>query len=251
MNNPILCQAKYTMIENTTQNNSWNFTKAISSDRKGRFYNAEQRYELDAFELPNANNNPWVVIHQWGFMRGNPSNNPSAGWRSVGAVGRDLDQLDPSTNGKQFNTSHIANKTPFTFSCLYNEEKIAFYHSGSGSPEFTNCPYSRTITNGLVEGSQMPWPDDEFNPVEVKFSIEPGSGWVDTPNASEGDWYKQGNVDYMDLEYFAYYAAEDDMLNPNIGDENSGVSLTAITDMENVQESAETQAKLTKEWVQE
>ena len=54
----------------------------------------------------------------------------------------------------------------------------------------------------------------------------------------------------MDIEYFAYYAAEDDMLNPNIGDENSGVPLTAITDMDNVTEFAETQAKLTKEWVQ-
>ena len=252
VNNPILCQAKYTMIENTTQNNNWNFTKAISSGQKGRFYNAEQRYELDVFELCNANNNPWVVIHQWGFMRGNPSNNPSAGWRSVGAVGRLLDQLDPSPNGMQFNTSHIANKTPFTFSCLYNEEKIAFYHSGSGQPEFTNCPYSRTKTeSGLVEGSQMPWPNDEFNPIEVKFSIEPGYGWEDRPAASEDDWFKQGNVDYMDVEYFAYYAAEDDMLNPNIGDENSGVPLTAITDMDNVREDAATQAILTKEWVQE
>ena len=55
----------------------------------------------------------------------------------------------------------------------------------------------------------------------------------------------------MHVEYFAYYAAQDDILNPNIGDENSGVSLTAITDMDNVQESAETQTKLTKEWVQE
>lgn len=248
--NPILYQAKYTMIEDTSTQDDWQFTKAISSGQKGRFYNAEQRYELDAFELAYENNNPWVVIHQWGFMRGNPSNNPSAGWRSVGAVARGIDQLDPSPNGKQFNTSHIANKTPFTFSCLYNEEKIAFYHSGSGQPEFTNCPYSRTkTTSGLVEGSQMPWPDDEFNPVEIKFSIEPGSGWGDNPAASEGDWYKQGNVDYMDVEYFAYYAAEDDMLNPNIGDAN-GVALTAITDMDNVLESAETQAKLTKEWVQ-
>lgn len=250
VNNPILCQAKYTMIENTTQNNNWNFTKAISSGQKGRFYNAEQRYELDAFELPYANHQPNIVFHQWGFMRGNPSNNPN-NWRSVGTVGRDLDKVNFDNYSTQISSSDVASGKPFTFSCLYSENKIAFYHSGSGNPDFSTPRHTVNNNKGKVATSEMPWPNDEFNPVEVKFSIEPGSGWADTPSASEGDWYKKGNIDYMDLEYFAYYAAADDMLNPNIGDEGSGVPLTAITDMDNVPEDAATQAKLTKEWVQE
>lgn len=251
VSNPILCQAKYTMIEDTsTQGENWQFTQAISSGQKGRFYNAEQRYELDAFELPYANDKPNIVFHQWGFMRGNPSNNPN-NWRSVGTVGRNLDKVNFDNYSTQITSSDVASGKPFTFSCLYSEKKVAFYHSGSGNPDFSTPRHTVNNNKGKVASTQMPWPDDEFNPVEIKFSIEPGASWGDNPAASEGDWYKQGNVDYMDLEYFAYYAAEDDMLNPNIGDENSDVSLTAITDMDNVQEDAATQAKLTKEWVQE
>ena len=85
----------------------------------------------------------------------------------------------------------------------------------------------------------------------MKFTIEPGQWNEAFYQITTAFRNNPDNYDAMDLEYFAYYAAEDDMLNPNIGDENSGVSLTAITDMDNVQESAETQTKLTKEWVQE
>ena len=264
--NPVLYQSKYTMLTDTsTQGSSWDFTLAQEVGQKGRFYNAEQRYELDIFELPYGNNNPNIVIHLWHFMRGYPSNNPN-NLKSVGNVARDVGKLNLNSHSAAFNSPDVASGKPFSFSCLYNDEKIAFYHSGSGEPDFNtirhskiknddgNVPGSGQRTNASppdLNTSPMPWPNDEFNPVEVKFSIEPGSGWADTPSASEGDWYKKGNIDYMDLEYFAYYAAADDMLNPNIGDENSGVSLTAITDMDNVLEDSATQEKLTKEWVQE
>lgn len=255
LDNAVLYQADYTMLKetNTNDQSAWNFTIAQEVNQKGRFYNAEQRYELDIFELPYANNNPNIVIHLWHFMRGYPSNK-SGSPKSVGNVARDVGKLNLNSHSAAFNSPDVASGKPFSFSCLYNDEKIAFYHSGSGEPDFSRIRHSKTKDsngNGNILGSAMPWPNDEFNPVEVKFSIEPGSSWADTPSASEGDWYKKGNIDYMDVEYFAYYAAEDDMLNPNIGDENSGVSLTAITDMDNVQESAETQTKLTKEWVQE
>lgn len=253
LDNAVLYQADYTMLKetNTNDQSAWNFTIAQEVNQKGRFYNAEQRYELDIFELPNANDNPNIVIHLWHFMRGYPSNK-SGSPKSVGNVARDVGKLNLKSHSAAFNSPDVASGKPFSFSCLYNDEKIAFYHSGSGEPDFNTIRHSKIKDeSGKVTGSAMPWPNDEFNPVEVKFSIEPGSGWADTPSASEGDWYKKGNIDYMDLEYFAYYAAADDMFNPNIGDENSGVPLTAITDMDNVQEDNETQAKLTKEWVQE
>ena len=252
LDNAVLYQADYTMLKetNTNDQSAWNFTIAQEVNQKGRFYNAEQRYELDIFELPNANDNPNIVIHLWHFMRGYPSNK-SGSPKSVGNVARDVGKLNLNSHSAAFNSPDVASGKPFSFSCLYNDEKIAFYHSGSGEPDFNTIRHSKIKDgSGKVTGSAMPWPNDEFNPVEVKFSIEPGSGWADTPSASEGDWYKKGNIDYMDIEYFAYYAAEDDMFNPNIGDE-SGVPLTAITDMDNVQEDAATQAKLTKEWVQE
>ena len=265
LENAVLYQAAYDMVTSTTTDaeSAWNFTLAQEMNQKGRFYNAEQRYELDIFELPNGNDNPNIVIHLWHFMRGYPSNIQSKP-KSVGNVARNVGKLGLSTHSAAFDSPDVASGKPFSFSCLYNDEKIAFYHSGSGEPDFTTSRHSKikdASGNVPLSGknpqnkndkneSPMPWPDDEFNPVEVKFSIEPGSGWVDTPSASEGDWYKQGNVDYMDLEYFAYYAAEDDMFNPNIGDENSSVPLTAITDMDNVREDSKTQALLTKEWVQ-
>lgn len=252
LDNAVLYQADYTMLKetNTNDQSAWNFTIAQEVNQKGRFYNAEQRYELDIFELPGANDNPNIVIHLWHFMRGYPSNK-SGSPKSVGNVARDVGKLNLNSHSAAFNSPDVASGKPFSFSCLYNDEKIVFYHSGSGEPDFNTIRHSKIKDGSKVTGSAMPWPNDEFNPVEVKFSIEPGSGWVDTPSASEGDWYKKGNIDYMDLEYFAYYAAEDDMFNPNIGDENSGVPLTAITDMDNVQEDSDTQAKLTKEWTQE
>lgn len=252
LDNAVLYQADYTMLKetNTNDQSAWNFTIAQEVNQKGRFYNAEQRYELDIFELPNANDNPNIVIHLWHFMRGYPSNK-SGSPKSVGNVARDVGKLNLNSHSAAFNSPDVASGKPFSFSCLYNDEKIAFYHSGSGEPDFNTIRHSKIKDgSGKVTGSAMPWPNDEFNPVEVKFSIEPGSGWADTPSASEGDWYKKGNIDYMDIEYFAYYAAEDDMFNPNIGDE-SGVPLTAITDMDNVQEDDATQEKLTKEWTQE
>ena len=264
LENAVLYQAAYDMVTSTTTDaeSAWNFTLAQEMDQKGRFYNAEQRYELDIFELPYATDNPNIVIHLWHFMRGYPSNIQSKP-KSVGNVARNVGKLGLSTHSVAFTSPDVASGKPFSFSCLYNDEKIVFYHSGSGEPDFSRIRHSKTKdasgnvsdsgprNNDDANKSPMPWPNDEFNPVEVKFSIEPGSSWGDNPNASEGDWYKQGNVDYMDLEYFAYYAAEDDMFNPNIGDENNSVPLTAITDMDNVLEDNETQAKLTKEWVQE
>ena len=263
LDNAVLYQADYDMVTSTTTDaeSAWNFTLAQEMAQKGRFYNAEQRYELDIFELPYANDNPNIVIHLWHFMRGYPSNIQSKP-KSVGNVARNVGKLGLNWHSVDFTSPDVESGKPFSFSCLYNDEKIAFYHSGSGEPDFSRIRHSKTNASGNVSDSgprnnddanksPMPWPNDEFNPVEVKFSIEPGSGWADTPSASEGDWYKKGNIDYMDLEYFAYYAAEDDMFNPNIGDENNSVPLTAITDMDNVQEDNETQAKLTKEWVQE
>lgn len=268
LNDAVLYQADYTMLKetNTNEQSAWNFTLAQEVDQKGRFYNAEQRYELDIFELPNGNDNPNIVIHLWHFMRGYPSNK-SGSPKSVGNVARDVGKLNLNSYSTAFTSPDVASGKPFSFSCLYNDEKIAFYHSGSGEPDFSRIRHSKTKEetedkDEIVKGSgpkgskdanqsPMPWPNDEFNPVEVKFSIEPGSGWGDNPSASEGDWYKKGNIDYMDLEYFAYYAAADDMFNPNIGDENNSVALTAITDMDNVQEDAATQERLTKEWTQE
>lgn len=257
VSNPILYQSKYTL--KTTSTGSWDFTAAKRVNEIGRWYNGEQRYEIDAYEWTGGNtqNN---VIHTWHWMRGYPGNESNLDavqgvakkWH-VGSVARN--------NAKVGGYSKVyykdVNKTPsFTLTALYNDSKIAFYYNAHGESSFTNPTFSHSkASDGSFDRNQsgdnkQPWPDDEFNPVQVKFTIEPGQWNEDFFQITTAFKDKPDEFDAMDLEYFAYYAAEDDMLNPNIG-ENSGVSLTAITDMDNVQEDNETQAKLTKEWVQE
>ena len=268
VSNPILYQSQYTLKTDSSVPN-WGFTAAKRVDKIGRWYNGEQRYELDAYEWVNGTgqNN---VIHTWHWMRGYPGNQTGTQegvdkkWY-VGDVARGQGKI----GGYSGTYNAAVNKTPsFTLTALYNDSKIAFYYNAHGESNFSSPKYSRskkndgtfdntaTTTNSNKEqipnpDNYQPWPDDEFNPVQVKFTIEPGQ-WDDRFFMITTEFQnKPDEFDAMDLEYFAYYAAEDDMLNPNIGDENSGVSLTAITDMDNVQESAETQKKLTKEWVQE
>lgn len=258
VSNPILYQSKYTL--KTTSTGSWDFTAAKRVNEIGRWYNGEQRYEIDAYEWTGGNtqNN---VIHTWHWMRGYPGNESDLDavqdvakkWH-VGSVARN--------NAKVGGYSKVyykdVNKTPsFTLTALYNDSKIAFYYNAHGESSFTNPTFSHSkASDGSFDRNQsgdnkQPWPDDEFNPVQVKFTIEPGQWNEDFFQITTAFKDKPDEFDAMDLEYFAYYAAEDDMFNPNIGDENSGVTLTAITDMDNVQEDAATQAKLTKEWVQE
>lgn len=258
VSNPILYQSAYTLKKIST--GSWNFTAAKRVDQIGRWYNGEQRYELDAYEWTGGTkqNN---VIHTWHWMRGYPGNEKDLDavqgvakkWH-VGSVARN----DAKVGGYSKVYHKDVNKTPsFTLTALYNDSKIAFYYNAHGESSFTNPTFSHSkASDGSFDLNQsgdnkQPWPDDEFNPVQVKFTIEPGQWNEDFFQITTAFQNKPDEFDAMDLEYFAYYAAEDDMLNPNIGDENSGVSLTAITDMDNVQESAETQTKLTKEWVQE
>ena len=258
VSNPILYQSAYTL--KTTSTGSWNFTAAKRVDQIGRWYNGEQRYELDAYEWVNGTgqNN---VIHTWHWMRGYPGNekdlDPVEGvakkWH-VGNVAREQGKV----GGYSTTYSAAVNKTPsFTLTTLYNDSKIAFYYNAHGESNFSSPKCFRSKQKGDIfdstrpEDNQQPWPDDEFNPVQVKFTIEPGQWNEAFYQITTAFRNSPDNYDAMDLEYFAYYAAEDDMLNPNIGDENSCVPLTAITDMDNVQESAETQTKLTKEWVQE
>lgn len=257
VNNAILYQSKYTLKTSPSVLN-WGFTAAQRVDKIGRWYNGEQRYELDAYEWVNGTgqNN---VIHTWHWMRGYPGNQTGTQegvdkkWY-VGDVAREQGKV----GGYSTTYSAAVNKTPsFTLTTLYNDSKIAFYYNAHGESNFSSPKYSRSKQKGDIfdstrpEDNQQPWPDDEFNPVQVKFTIEPGQWNEAFYQITTAFRNNPDNYDAMDLEYFAYYAAEDDMLNPNIGDENSGVSLTAITDMDNVQESAETQTKLTKEWVQE
>ncbi len=259
---PILYQSKYTVKTNDSED--WNFTAAKRVDQIGRWYNGEQRYEIDAYEWnPSEGINTTLqnnVIHTWNWMRGYPGNQTGTEggvdkkW-FVGRVARELKDQNNVYNkvgGYSATYRRNVNKTPsFTITTLYNDSKIAFYYNAHGESSFTNPTYSLGEFNGSGDNKQ-PWPDDEFNPVQVKFTIEPGQ-WNDayymiTPEFKD----KPDEFDAMDLEYFAYYAAEDDMLNPNIGDaDRAGVPLTAITDMDNVREDAATQEKLTKEWVQE
>lgn len=257
---PILYQSKYTLKTNDSED--WNVTLAKRVDQIGRWYNGEQRYEIDAYEWnPSEGINTTLqnnVIHTWNWMRGYPGNQTGTQngvdkkW-FVGSVARDLSQQGIYNKVGGYSTTYhrSVNKTPsFTLTTLYNDSKIAFYYNAHGESSFTNPTYSLGEFNGSGDNKQ-PWPDDEFNPVQVKFTIEPGQ-WDDRffmITTAFKD--KPDEFDAMDLEYFAYYAAEDDMLNPNIGAENSGVTLTAITDMDNVREDSATQAKLTKEWVQE
>lgn len=268
VSNPILYQSQYTLKTGSSVPN-WGFTAAKRVDKIGRWYNGEQRYELDAYEWVSGTgqNN---VIHTWHWMRGYPGNQTGTDngvdkkW-FVGDVARNQGKV----GGYSIGYSAAVNKTPsFTLTALYNDSKIAFYYNAHGESNFSSPKYSRskkndgtfdntaTTTNSNKEqipnpDNYQPWPDDEFNPVQVKFTIEPGQ-WDDRFFMITTEFQnKPDEFDAMDLEYFAYYAAEDDMLNPNIGAENSGVPLTAISDMDNVQESAETQKKLTKEWVQE
>lgn len=268
VSNPILYQSQYTLKTDSSVPN-WGFTAAKRVDKIGRWYNGEQRYELDAYEWvkETGQNN---VIHTWHWMRGYPGNTSGTdnGVNKKWFVG-DVARNQGKVGGYSIGYSAAVNKTPsFTLTALYNDSKIAFYYNAHGESNFSSPKYSRskkndgtfdntaTTTNSNKEqipnpDNYQPWPDDEFNPVQVKFTIEPGQ-WDDRFFMITTEFQnKPDEFDAMDLEYFAYYAAEDDMLNPNIGDENSGVSLTAITDMDNVQESAETQKKLTKEWVQE
>lgn len=256
VNSPILYQSKYTLKETSSQ--SWNFTAAKRVDQIGRWYNGEQRYELDAYEWVNGTgqNN---VIHTWHWMRGYPGNQTGSqnGVDKKWYVG-DVARGQGKVGGYSTTYSAAVNKTPsFTLTTLYNDSKIAFYYNAHGESSFTTPTYSRQkASDGSFDSdksgdNKQPWPDDEFNPVQVKFTIEPGQWNEAFYQITTAFRNNPDNYDAMDLEYFAYYAAEDDMLNPNIGDENSGVTLTAITDMDNVREDAKTQEKLTKEWVQE
>lgn len=276
VSNPILYQSQYTLKTDSSVPN-WGFTAAKRVDKIGRWYNGEQRYELDAYEWNPAGGNINIttqnnVIHTWHWMRGYPGN--QAGEQNgvdkkwfVGDVARNQGKV----GGYSTTYNAAVNKTPsFTLTALYNDSKIAFYYNAHGESNFSSPKYSRSKNNdGTFDNTvekpdpkdpeqkiddpenYQPWPDDEFNPVQVKFTIEPGQ-WNDAYYLITTTFKdKPDEFDAMDLEYFAYYAAEDDMLNPNIGDENSGVTLKAITDMDNVQEDSKTQQLLTKEWVQE
>ena len=268
--NPILYQSQYTLkIDSSVPD--WGFTPAQRVDKIGRWYNGEQRYELDAYEWNPAGGNINIttqnnVIHTWHWMRGYPGNesdlDPVQGvekkWH-VGSVARNQGKVN-ANYGDSYSTTYSAavNKTPsFTLTALYNDSKIAFYYNAHGESSFTDPTFSRSkASDGSFDSNKsgdnkQPWPDDEFNPVQVKFTIEPGQWNEDFFLITTTFKDKPDEFDAMDLEYFAYYAAEDDMFNPNIGDENNSVPLTAITDMDNVREDAATQALLTKEWVQE
>ena len=243
VSNPIMYQASYTLVTNTATSDNWNFTAAKESGTIGRFYNGEQRYELDVFELPNGNTNPWSVIHLWNWFRANPGSNPNDPW-GFGNPPRNLGLT--SGPSKQFTKNYIGN-TFFTFSGLYTPNKIAFYTSGDQKPDYSDAHLSvNKGSNGMIQGS-VPYPNDEFNPIEVIFSIEPGSGWNGNSNVPNGEPYRSGHVDYMEIEYFAFYAPSNALVNKNIGDAG-GVALTPITNFDNVKESAATQAKLTKEY---
>lgn len=255
VSNPILYQSAYTL--KTTSTESWNFTAAKRVDQIGRWYNGEQRYELDAYEWVKGTgqNN---VIHTWHWMRGYPGNQTGSqnGVDKKWYVG-DVARNQGKVGGYSIGYSATVNKTPsFTLTALYNDSIIAFYYNAHGESNFNSPTYSRSKQEGDIfdstrpKDNQQPWPDDEFNPVQVKFTIEPGQWNEDFFQITTAFKDKPDEFDAMDLEYFAYYAAENDMLNPNIGDENSGVTLKAITDMDNVLEDSDTQAKLTKEWVQ-
>ena len=257
VSNPILYQSQYTLKTDSSVPD-WGFTAAKRVDKIGRWYNGEQRYELDAYEWINGTgqNN---VIHTWHWMRGFPGNQTGSlsGVDKKWYVG-DVARNQGKVGGYSTTYSAAVNKTPsFTLTALYNDSKIAFYYNAHGENNFSSPKYSRSKQTGDMfdpniteEDNRQPWPNDEFNPVQVKFTVEPGQ-WNDNfYQITTAFRNNPENYDAMDIEYFAYYAAEDDMLNPNIGDENSGVPLTAITDMDNVTEFAETQAKLTKEWVQ-
>ena len=274
VSNPILYQSQYTLKTDSSVPN-WGFTAAKRVDKIGRWYNGEQRYELDAYEWNPAYGNINTttqnnVIHTWHWMRGYPGNTSGTdnGVNKKWFVG-DVARNNGKVGGYSTTYNAAVNKTPsFTLTALYNDSKIAFYYNAHGESNFSSPKYSRskksdgtfdntaTTTNSNKEeipnpDNYQPWPDDEFNPVQVKFTIEPGQ-WDDRFYLITTEFQnKPDEFDAMDLEYFAYYAAENDMLNPNIGDENSGIPLTAITDMDNVQEDSDTQAKLTKEWVQE
>lgn len=266
VNSPILYQSAYTL--KTTSTESWNFTAAPRVNQIGRWYNGEQRYEIDAYEWTGGNtqNN---VIHTWHWMRGYPGNTSGIdnGVDKKWFVG-DVARNNAKVGGYSTVYYKDVNKTPsFTLTTLYNDSKIAFYYNAHGESNFSSPTYSRskkddgtfdnTATKPNPENEEQkipnpdnyqPWPDDEFNPVQVKFTIEPGQ-WDDRfYMITTAFQNKPDEFDAMDLEYFAYYAAADDMFNPNIGDENSSEPLTAITDMDNVQEDAAT--ILTKEWVQ-
>ena len=266
--NPILYQSKYTLKTDASKN--WDFTAAPRVNQIGRWYNGEQRYEIDAYEWTGGNtqNN---VIHTWHWMRGYPGNTSGIdnGVNKKWFVG-DVARNNAKVGGYSTVYYKDVNKTPsFTLTTLYNDSKIAFYYNAHGESNFSSPTYSRskkddgtfdnTATKPNPENTEQkipnpdnfqPWPNDEFNPVQVKFTIEPGQ-WDDRFYMITTAFKdKPDEFDAMDLEYFAYYAAADDMFNPNIGDENSSVPLTAITDMDNVQEDAATQANLTKEWVQ-
>ncbi len=257
VSNPILYQSQYTLKTDSSVPN-WGFTAAKRVDKIGRWYNGEQRYELDAYEWVSGTgqNN---VIHTWHWMRGYPGNQTGTQndvdkkWY-VGDVARNQGKV----GGYSITYSAAVNKTPsFTLTALYNDSKIAFYYNAHGESNFSSPKYSRSKQSGdIFDSSQsadnkQPWPDDEFNPVQVKFTIEPGQ-WDERFYMITTEFKNKPNeFDAMDLEYFAYYAAEDDMFNPNIGDENSSVALTAITDMDNVLEDSKIQKRLTKEWVQE
>lgn len=274
VDNAILYQSKYTLKTSPSVPN-WGFTAAKRVDKIGRWYNGEQRYELDAYEWNPAGGNINIttqnnVIHTWHWMRGYPGNTSGTdnGVDKKWFVG-DVARNNGKVGGYSTTYNAAVNKTPsFTLTALYNDSKIAFYYNAHGESNFSSPKYSRskkgdgtfdntaTTTNSNKEqipnpDNYQPWPDDEFNPVQVKFTIEPGQ-WDDRFYLITTEFQnKPDEFDAMDLEYFAYYAAEDDMFNPNIGDENNSVPLTDITDMDNVQEDNETQAKLTKEWVQE
>lgn len=257
VSNPILYQSQYTLKTDSSVPD-WGFTAAQRVDKIGRWYNGEQRYELDAYEWVNGTgqNN---VIHTWHWMRGYPGNQTGSqnGVDKKWYVG-DVARSQGKVGGYSTTYTAAVNKTDsFTLTTLYNDSKIAFYYNAHGKSDFSSPKYSRSKKNdgtfdntATNKDNYQPWPDDEFNPVQVKFTIEPGQWDEAFYQITTAFRNNPDNYDAMDLEYFAYYAAEDDMLNPNIGDENSGVTLQAITDMDNVRESAETQAKLTKEWVQ-
>lgn len=244
VSSPIMYQSKYTLVTNTKENANWNFVQSQTSGTIGRMYNAEQRYELDVFELPYANNSPSEVMHFWGWMRGTPGSNPDNPW-DVGSVARDADKFGhkPTTSL----TKNYVGSTFFTFSGLYSPSEISFYTSGNEKPIYNNSTRSLQATNngGKINNSDVLWPNDEFNPIEVLFSIEPGTNWFGNSGVPNGEPYKSGHVDYMEIEYFAFYAPSNALVNKNIGGAE-GVSLTPITDKDNVKESEATLSKLTK-----
>lgn len=243
---PIMYQSSYNLVTNSQQNGNWNFTAAKESGTIGRFYNGEQRYELDIFELPYADNRkPSSVGHFWHWFRANPGNNPNDPW-GPGEVPRNAGKIELSSYSREITKDYVGS-TFFTFSGLYSPNKIAFYTSGDQKPDYSSAHHSFNNKNGKVNNSDIIWPNDEFNPIEVLFSIEPGTNWFGNSGVPNGEPYKSGHVDYMEIEYFAFYAPSNALVNKNIGDA-SGVALTPITNFDNVKESAATQAKLTEEY---